>query len=99
MAPSPIVSDNQGDDLPLGRVIQVRVVEVARASNGVLLFAENDAGEQARYEWHVSGGDLRRLADDLVFWTPPEGDSFGQVALWNEAGAVVENFLHGRVRA
>lgn len=99
MAPSPIVSDNRGDELPLGRVLQVRVVEVARASNGVLLFAENDAGEQAGYEWHVSGGVLQRLADDLVFWTPPEGDSFGQVALWNDAGAVVENFLHARVRA
>ncbi|MBK7395642.1 MAG: hypothetical protein IPJ34_04890 [Myxococcales bacterium] len=99
MAPSPIVSDNQGDDLPLGRVLQVRVVEVARASNGVLLFAENDAGEQARYEWHVSGGVLRRLAEDLVFWAPPPGDSFGQVALWNDAGAVVENFLHARVPA
>ena len=99
MAPSPIVSDNQGDDLPLARVIRMRVVELARAANGVLLFAENDAGESAEYEWRVSGGQLQRLTDDLVFWTPPQGESFGQVALWNDTGAVVENFLHTQVYA
>lgn len=98
MAPSPIVSDNRGDDLPLGRVIRIRVVEVARAGRQVLLFAENDAGEGANFEWRTSGGTLERIADDVMLWSMPEegGDwPFGQVAVWNEAGAVVENFVWG----
>ena len=31
MAPTPIVSDNMGDDLPLARALRLRVIEVARA--------------------------------------------------------------------
>ena len=98
MAPSPIVSDNRGDDLPLGRVIRIRVVEVARAGRQVLLFAENDAGDDAKFEWRISGGALERIADDVMLWSMPDEGSespFGQVAVWNEAGAVVENFLWG----
>ncbi len=98
MAPSPIPSDNQGDDLALGRVIRIRVIEVARAGRQVLLFAENDAGDRAAYEWRVSGGKLDRVADDVMLWTMPEdggADPFGQVAVWNDEGAVVENFLFG----
>lgn len=96
MAPSPIVSDNRGDDLPLGRVIRIRVIEIARGANGVLLLAENDAGVDAEYEWRVSGGEVHRVSDDVILWTPPEeGESFGQVAVWNDNGAVVENFLWG----
>ncbi len=98
MAPSPIPSDNQGDDLPLGRVIRIRVVEVARAGRDVLLFAENDGGPRTEYEWHVSGGTIAHVDRDLVVWSmPAEGgaDPFGQVAVWNDDGAVVENFLFG----
>ncbi len=98
MAPSPIVSDNRGDDLPLGRVIRIRVVEVARAGRQVLLFAENDAGEDAGFEWRASGGTLLRIADDVMLWSMPEEgpeQPFGQVAVWNQAGAVVENFVWG----
>jgi hypothetical protein len=98
MAPSPIVSNNLGDDLPLGRVLRMRVVEVARTAEQVLLFAENDAGPSAEYEWRVSGGTLKRIADDVVLWTLPDAAHaderpFGQVAVWNDAGAVVENFV------
>ena len=98
MAPSPIVSDNRGDDLPLGRVIRIRVVEVARAGRQVLLFAENDAGDDAKFEWRISGGTLEPVADDVMLWSMPDEGSqspFGQVAVWNEDGAVVENFLWG----
>lgn len=99
MAPTPIMSDNTGDDLPLGRVIRLRVVEVARAGRHVLLFAENDAGEGLELEWRVHGGELQRIADDVVLWTLPEGADdaapFGQVAVWNRAGAAVENFVWG----
>lgn len=101
MAPSPIVSDNQGDDLPLARALRLRVVEVARAGKHVLLFAENDAGDAAEYEWRVSGGSLARVADDVMLWTLPEDDDapFGQVAVWNDAGAAVENFAWARAGA
>lgn len=99
MAPTPIMSDNSGDDLPLGRVIRLRVIEVARAGRHVLLFAENDAGGGLEIEWRVYGGELERIADDVVLWTLPEDASatgpFGQVAVWNEAGAAVENFVWG----
>ncbi|OJY30813.1 MAG: hypothetical protein BGO98_29025 [Myxococcales bacterium 68-20] len=96
MAPSPIVSDKTGDDLPLGMVLRLRVVEVARAGRHVLLFADNDAGAAADYEWRVSEGSIEHIADDVVLWTLPEkssGTPFGQVAVWNEAGAAVENFI------
>lgn len=99
MAPTPIASDNAGDDLPLGRVIRLRVIEVARSGRQALLFAENDAGEGLELEWRVHGGTLERVADDVVLWTLPdeagETPPFGQVAVWNEAGAVVENFVWG----
>lgn len=100
MAPSPIVSDNTGDDLPLGSVLRLRVVEVARAGRQVLLFAETDAGPNTKYEWRVSGGTLERIADDVMLWTLPADDGhapFGQVAVWNDSGAAVENFLSGFV--
>ncbi len=96
MAPSPIVSDKQGDDLPLGRVIRLRVVEVARNGQHVLLFADDDAGSDARYEWRVSQGTLEPIADDVMLWTLPAERidlCFGQVAVWNDSGAAVENFL------
>lgn len=103
MAPSPIVSDKKGDDLPLGMVLRLRVVEVARAGRQILLFADNDAGPNASYEWRVSEGSLEHIADDVVLWTLPEEASaprssrastpFGQVAVWNDDGAAVENFV------
>jgi hypothetical protein len=96
MAPSPIVSDNTGDDLPLGRVVRVRVVEVARAGKQVLLFAENDAGEDLQVEWRVSGGSLEKIDDDVMLWTMPDDPhAFGQVAAWSDVGAGVENFFAG----
>ena len=62
-----------------------------------IAFAESDAGPGLELEWRVSGGALERIADDVVLWTLPEdgGEAtpFGQVAVWNDAGAVVENFV------
>jgi hypothetical protein len=97
MAPSPIVSDNHGDELPLARHLRLRVVELARAGRDVLLIAENDGGELAEYEWRVSGGKVEHVAPDIVLWTMPEEGAglFGQVAVWNDTGAAVENFLWG----
>lgn len=97
MAPSPIVSDKQRDDLPLARVVRLRVLELARAGRQVLLFAENDAGHDLEIDWNVSGGSIERIAPDVILWTlPDDGEApFGQVAVWNDAGAAVENFMWG----
>ena len=97
MAPSPIVSDLIEDSLPLARVIRIAVRELARAGRSVLLMAENDAGEDAEYEWHVSKGEVQSVAPDVVLWTLPDGVDrpFGQVAVLAETGAVVENFVWG----
>jgi hypothetical protein len=95
MAPSPIVPSTHGDDLPLGRVLRLRVVELARAGRSVLLLAENDGGEGTDYTWQVSGGRIDRIAPDIVLWTMPANDQLasGQVAIWNHAGAAVESFV------
>jgi hypothetical protein len=97
MAPTPIVSDNAGDHLPLGRALRLRVVELARAGKQVVLFAQNDAGSDAEYDWRVSGGSIECLAPDVVVWTlPDEWDMpFGQLAVSNDEGAIVENFYWG----
>jgi hypothetical protein len=98
MAPSPIVSDKIADDLPLARVIRLRVVEVARRGRHALLFAESDGGADVAYEWRVSGGSIERISNDVVLWTlPDEPGAFGQVAAWNETGAAVENFMSGAI--
>ena len=98
MAPTPITSDNTGDDLPLARALRLRVIELARAGNQVVLFAQNDAGDDAEYEWRVTGGSFEKVADDVIVWTLPdarETQPFGQLALWNDEGAIVENFYWG----
>ena len=61
----------------------------------MLLAAQNDAGPDAEYEWRVSAGTIERVDDDIVVWTLPDTSDdvpYGQVAVWNEAGAAVENF-------
>jgi hypothetical protein len=97
MAPSPIVPSTQGDDLPLARVLRLRVVELARAGRSVVLMAENDGGHATDYSWQVSGGSLDRIAPDIVVWTAPEsGEAVsGQVAVWSDTGAAVESFVWG----
>ncbi len=73
MAPSPIVPDKSVDALPLARALRLRIVELARVSNTVVLLAENDGGDGLEYEWHCSDGRVERLAPDIVAWTLEEG--------------------------
>jgi hypothetical protein len=98
MAPSPIVPNTHGDELPLASVLRLRVVELARAGRTVVLMAENDGGEATDYTWQVSGGRVERVAPDIVLWTAPESGetASGQVAVWNDAGAAVESFVWSR---
>jgi hypothetical protein len=79
MAPSPIVPDKRGDDLPLSQALRLRLVELARVSNTVVLWAENDAGDGAEYEWHASHGRVEHLAPDVVAWTLEEGMASPQI--------------------
>lgn len=71
MAPSPIMPDKHGDDLPLGRAMRVRIVPIARIGASVVLFAENDGGVDLAYSWHPSDGKLETIAEDIAIWTPP----------------------------
>lgn len=73
MAPSPIVPDGSHDDLPLARALRLRLIELARISNTLVLLAEHDGGEGFEYEWFASDGRIDRLSKDVVAWTLAEG--------------------------
>ncbi len=94
MAPSPIVPDQHEDELPLARALRLRVVELARISNKVVLLAENDGGPGLEYEWHASVGTLQRLSPDVVVWTLEEGmaSPFIQAAVYAEDAAAVATY-------
>lgn len=100
MAPSPIVPDVGADDIGLGRVIQLRLVVVARVGRSLLVLAEHDGGEGLDYEWVPTDGELVPVASDLVLWTPPEGaDAVLQVAVQNDDAAAVASLTDVPVRA
>jgi hypothetical protein len=94
MAPSPIVPDQHADDLPLARVTRLRIVELARVSNTVILLAENDGGSGLEYEWHPSDGHLERLANDVVAWTVQQGMAAPhiQAAIFGSSTAAVASW-------
>jgi hypothetical protein len=91
MAPSPIVPDKVGDDLPLAQALRLRLVELARVSNTLILLAECDGGADLEYEWHASAGHVERLAPDVVRWTLEDGlgAPMIQAAAWGESAAAV----------
>jgi hypothetical protein len=94
MAPSPIVPDKHSDELPLAQALRLRIVELARIANTIVLFAENDGGEGLDYEWLPSAGRIERLADDIIAWTLDEGtpDPFVQAAVYGKDAAAVASF-------
>jgi hypothetical protein len=94
MAPSPIVPERREDALPLAQALRLRIVELARVSNTVVLFAENDGGEGLDYEWLPSVGTVERLAPDVIAWTLTDGDAdpFIQAAVSGPHAAAVASF-------
>jgi hypothetical protein len=94
MAPSPIVPEKHADDLPLAQALRLRIVELARVSNTIVLLAENDGGEGLDYEWVPSAGRLEKLDDDVVAWTLDEGTDypFIQAAVYGKNAAAVASF-------
>jgi hypothetical protein len=94
MAPSPIVPEPKPDTLPLARVLRLRLAELARVGDDVVLLAENDGGEALAYEWHPSSGSIEALAPDIVIWRSAAGTSprFIQTAVVGDAGAAVASF-------
>jgi hypothetical protein len=88
MAPSPIVPDKRADELPLAQAIRLRIVELARVSNTIILLAENDGGDGP------SAGRIERLADDVIAWTLEEGTPapFVQAAVYGPDAAAVASF-------
>jgi hypothetical protein len=93
MAPSPIVPDKAPDGLPLARAIRLRLIELARVGNTVVLLAENDGGDGVEYEWQAASGVLERLAPDVVAWTSDDaGPHHVQAAVFGKSGAAVASF-------
>jgi len=94
MAPSPIVPEKHADDLPLPQALRLRIVELARISNTIVLLAENDGGDGLEYEWVPSAGRLEKLDDDVVAWTLDEGTDypFIQAAVYGKDAAAVASF-------
>jgi hypothetical protein len=74
MAPSPMVPEQAGDDLPLGSALTVAIRSLAKVGNVLVLLAEHASGGRAyAYDWSVSTGDLETLERDVVLWRLPEG--------------------------
>jgi hypothetical protein len=74
MAPTPIVPARHEDPLPLGEALRLNVKTIARVGRSFVLLAEHDGGSSGHtYAWKASAGELVRVADDIVTWTPPEG--------------------------
>ena len=94
MAPSPIVPDKSDDELPLARALRLRIVELARVSNTIVLLAENDGGEGLEYEWHPSVGKVEKLSPDVIAWTVEDGmpAPMIQAAVVGPAEAAVASF-------
>ena len=94
MAPSPIVPDKRLDGLPLAHALRLRIIELARVSNTVVLLAENDGGEGLEYEWHPSAGTVERLAPDVIAWTLEDGTPAPmiQAAVYGDTAAAVASF-------
>jgi hypothetical protein len=94
MAPSPIVPEKHADELPLAQALRLRIVELARISNTIVLLAENDGGEELEYDWVPSAGRVERLADDVIAWTLEEGTPapFVQAAVYGKNTAAVASF-------
>jgi hypothetical protein len=94
MAPSPIVPDPGVDQLPLARVLRLRIVELARVSGTVVLLAEHDAGPGVEYLWQASAGEIRQLAPDVIALSAEPGvrAPFVQVAAQAEDGAAVASW-------
>jgi hypothetical protein len=94
MAPSPIVPDASADDLPLARVVRLRITVLARIGGALVLLAENDGGDGVSYAWRPSGGEISELAPDVIVWTPPRdpGPHLIQAAIEGDDGAAVASF-------
>lgn len=94
MAPSPIVPEPREDGMPLSRVLRLRVVELARVSGTVVLWAEHDGGAGLDYEWQASAGEIAYLAPDVVALSAREGMAapFVQVAAFSADAAAVASW-------
>ena len=94
MAPSPIVPGEVHDELPLAQALRLRIVELARIGNTLILLAENDGGDGLEYEWLASAGSIEKLAPDVVQWTLAAGqlDPLLQAAVSGPRAAAVASF-------
>jgi hypothetical protein len=96
LAASPIIPDHRESGLPLGQAMRARIVELAKVGSSVVLFAENDGGGRSSYEWHVTGGTLEHIAEDVVVFRS-DGSTPApslQVAIVNDEGVAVVSYAY-----
>jgi hypothetical protein len=99
MAPTPIVPGRHEDPLPLGEALRLNVKTIARVGRSLVLLADHDGGSGAHeYAWKASAGELTRVADDIVVWTPPDDAMLElvQVAVESPSAAAVASLRWDR---
>jgi hypothetical protein len=99
MAPTPIVPGRHEDPLPLGEALRLQVKTIARVGRTLVLLAEHDGGGEGHaYAWKASAGELMRIADDVVAWTPPDDSMLElvQVAVESDRAAGVASLRWDR---
>jgi hypothetical protein len=96
MAPSPIVPDVSGDDLPLASALNVTLRPLARVGGTVVLWADHAPREGLSYAWQTTAGTLEQLDCDVVLWRPslsaPLCEQLVQVAIAGQHLAAVAGF-------
>jgi hypothetical protein len=96
MAPSPIVPDVCGDDLPLASALNVTLRPLARVGGTVVLWADHAPREGLGYAWQTTAGTLEQLDRDVVLWRPslsaPTSEQLVQVAITGQHLAAVAGF-------
>ncbi len=95
MAPSPLVSATEGDDLPLGSSLGMLIRPVARVGGALVLLADHAPRAGLSYAWQTTAGTLEELAPDVVLWRPPVDSAvpqLAQVAVTGDHLATVASF-------
>jgi len=98
MAPSPILPEAAGDDLPLAAAVNLHLRPLARVGGNLILLAEHDGGkDRFAYRWTVSAGHIEQLAHDVVLWRLPAAGpaQLAQVSLKGADAAAVASLRWG----
>jgi hypothetical protein len=100
MAPSPLLPEKPGDDLPLGSALGVVVRPLVRVDGATVLLAEHAPRPGLRYAWQATAGTIEQLDADVVLWRLPADtqaeDHLVQVAITDSDLATVASYRWNR---